>query len=116
MTNPTPPLISVILPVWNGEAFITETLASLTAQTFTNFEILAIDNGSTDSTPTLLKQAAAKDPRIKPIFNETNLGLVGSLNKGIEHATGRYVARMDGDDLARWLAISGRKAGWQNDP
>ncbi len=94
------PAISVILPVYNGEKFIKKTLESILNQTFKDFEILIIDNASTDHTPTILKTAATQDARIKILTNVKNIGLVGSLNKGLKEAKGLYCARIDADDIA----------------
>jgi glycosyltransferase involved in cell wall biosynthesis len=92
------PRISVILPAYNAEAYIRESIESILAQTFTDFEFLIINNASTDRTVEIIE--SYKDPRIKLITNPTNLGLIGSLNVGLKAARGKYIARMDHDDRA----------------
>jgi len=86
------------MPVFNGACHLTETLGSLKQQSFDDFEILMVDDGSTDDS---LKIAAASgDSRLRTLSNPTNLGLVASLNRGLADARGVFVARMDADDLA----------------
>ena len=92
------PAISVIMPVYNGEAYVGKAIESILSQTFTDFEFLIIDNASADRTSEVI--AAFKDPRIRIIKNPVNLGLIGSLNVGLQVARGKYVARMDHDDIA----------------
>lgn len=92
------PTISVVLPVYNAEKYIRKSLESILAQTFTDFEILLVDNASTDSTIEILKSYT--DPRIRIIINPSNLGLIASLNIGLNSARGKYIARMDHDDIA----------------
>jgi glycosyltransferase involved in cell wall biosynthesis len=90
----------VLLPCYNGERHLSSGLDSLLAQTYVDFEIIAIDDGSEDSTSKILADYAARDPRIRASRNETNLGLVRTLNRGIELSRGEYIARMDADDEA----------------
>lgn len=92
------PLISVLMPAYNSEAFVGEAVASILAQTFTDFELLVIDDGSTDSTRDVLE--AIRDPRLRLVSNPHNMGLIRTLNRGLELATGHYVARMDADDVS----------------
>ena len=94
-----PPQISVLLPVHNGVPYIEEALRSVMGQTFTDIEIVVIDDGSTDETPDILARLAAEDPRIRVIRPDTNLRLPGALNLGLDHVRGTYVARMDADDI-----------------
>ncbi len=93
------PTVTVVLPVYNGAAFIVEAVTSILAQTYTDFELLVIDDGSTDATRDLLAPLAKNDPRLV-IYAETHRGLIGTLNFGIAQAKGRYVARMDADDIS----------------
>jgi hypothetical protein len=89
--------ISVLMPVHNGMPYLPETVESVLAQSFRNFELLAIDDGSTDATADYLK--ALNDPRVK--YHRLNkVGLVGALNYGLERATAPLIARIDADDLA----------------
>jgi len=92
------PLISVVLPAYNAEKYILEALNSIFNQTYSNFELLLINDGSTDSTPQVI--SLINDPRLKIINNPKNLGLVDSLNVGLKHAKGEFIARMDADDIA----------------
>ena len=92
------PKVSVLLPVYNGEKYLPEAVDSILAQTFTDYEFLIIDDGSTDNSFKILK--SYKDKRIKLIKNEKNIGLSLSLNKGINLASGEYIARMDQDDIS----------------
>jgi glycosyltransferase involved in cell wall biosynthesis len=90
------PEITVLMPVYNGERYLAQAIQSILDQTFGNFEFLIIDDGSTDRTPEIIKQFS--DPRIRAVNNEKNIGLIGTLNKGIGLAHGGYIARMDCDD------------------
>jgi len=93
------PKVTVLLPVHNGELFISEAIESVLNQTFTDYEFLIIDDSSTDNTIKIIQ--AKKDDRIKVFCNDKNLGVIGSLNIGLELARGDYIARMDADDLIR---------------
>lgn len=93
------PSVSIILPVYNGEPFLGAALASLQSQTHTDFEIVAIDDGSTDGSLAILREAQRTDARIRIVSRE-NRGLVATLNEGLELAQGRFIARMDADDIA----------------
>lgn len=92
------PLVSVLMPAYNCEAYVLEAVSSMLSQSFTDFELLVVDDGSTDSTRKLLE--SVHDPRLRLVSNERNIGLIGTLNRGLELATGRYVARMDADDIS----------------
>ncbi|GIV33728.1 MAG: hypothetical protein KatS3mg031_1263 [Chitinophagales bacterium] len=86
------------MPVYNAAAYVAEAVQSILDQTFSDFELLIIDDGSTD--PSLQVIQAFNDSRIRLIRNETNLKLIATLNKGLEHARGKYIARMDADDVS----------------
>lgn len=92
------PLVSVIMPVYNSEKFVAEAINSILVQTFTNFEFIIIDDGSTDNSYAIIKSFA--DKRIQVYHNEENCGLVYCLNKGVSIARGKYIARMDADDIS----------------
>lgn len=92
------PAVSVVLPAYNCEKYIAKSIESVLHQTFTDFEFIIINDGSTDRTEEIIKSFS--DPRILYQVNNTNKGLVFTLNKGIDIANGRYIARMDGDDIA----------------
>lgn len=91
------PLVSIILPAYNCEKFIRKTIHSLINQTYSNFELLVINDGSTDATTSIIQ--SFKDTRIQLIQNEKNKGLIYTLNKGIELSKGKYIARIDADDI-----------------
>ena len=91
--------ISVIMSVYNGEEYLNEAIDSVLAQSFTDFELIVINDCSTDRTPEILAQFEALDPRVKVHTNEQNLRLPSSLNKAISLAKGKYIARMDADDV-----------------
>ena len=93
------PAVSVVMAVFNGMPWLTETLASLRGQTFTDFEVVLIDDGSTDDTAETLRTAADADVRFR-VITQANQGLVASLNRGIAEARGTLIARLDSDDLA----------------
>lgn len=87
------------MPVHNGERFLGEALDSIFAQTFRDFELVVVDDGSSDETPAIIADYAARDSRLRPIRQEPS-GLTSSLNRGWRSAAGEYVARMDADDVA----------------
>jgi glycosyltransferase involved in cell wall biosynthesis len=92
------PIVSVIMPVYNCEAYIRESLESILNQTIADFEFLIIDDASKDKTADLIK--CYNDPRIHLIEKPVNTGYSNSLNLGIKLAKGKYIARMDGDDIS----------------
>ncbi len=92
-----PPPLSVLLPVRNGEPHLQEALDSLAAQTFPDFEVLAVDDGSTDGTGEILREMARVDSRVKVLTQEPR-GIVVALELARSRARGRYLARMDADD------------------
>jgi glycosyltransferase involved in cell wall biosynthesis len=94
------PVVSVILPVYNAEAYLRAAIDSILAQTFPDFELLTLDDGSTDGSLAILRGYAASDPRVRVVSRE-NRGLVATLNELIAISKGRYLARMDADDLSR---------------
>ncbi|MGF6570625.1 glycosyltransferase involved in cell wall biosynthesis [Paraburkholderia sp. GAS333] len=93
------PAVSVVLPVFNGEAHIAEAIDSMLAQTMTDFELLIINDGSTDGTREIVEDYAKRDKRIV-LFNTPNQGIVAALNYGLDRAGGEFIARMDADDIA----------------
>lgn len=92
------PLISVILPVFNGARYLHQAVQSILDQSYPDFELIIINDGSTDQTKTILNSFT--DSRIKVITNPNNQGIVNSLNQGIKMAVGQYIARMDADDIS----------------
>lgn len=98
MTMTGDPRVTVLMPLHNGEPYLADALASILEQTFTDFELLVIDDGSTDGSAALVRACA--DGRIRLVHNGANLGVTASLNRGIQLARGTYVARMDSDDIS----------------
>lgn len=94
------PYISVILPVYNAEKYISEALESILNQTFTDFELIVINDGSTDDSAKIIKNFAKHDKRIRFINHSKNKGLIGVLNEGLALCQGQYIARMDSDDIS----------------
>ena len=94
------PLVSVVLPCFDAARFLGASLDSLVRQTYLELEIIAVDDGSRDGTLSVVSQYAADDSRIRILVNETNLGLVAALNRGVTAARGEFIARMDADDIA----------------
>jgi glycosyltransferase involved in cell wall biosynthesis len=92
-------LVSVIMPVYNAERYLREAIESILTQTHHELEFLIIDDGSTDSSAAIVR--TFDDPRIRFIQNESNLKICNTLNRGLELATGDFIARMDADDFAR---------------
>ena len=86
------------MPAYNAEKYICEAIDSIMGQTFKDFEFIIIDDGSTDLTNSIIR--SYDDPRIRYYKNEKNLGIVGTLNRGLDLCRGRYVARMDADDVS----------------
>lgn len=96
--NMTKPKISVIFPVYNAEKFLFDSIDSILNQTFKDFELIIINDGSTDKSEEII--LSFKDDRIIYIKNEENLKLIKTLNVGVKRATGFYISRMDADDIA----------------
>jgi glycosyltransferase involved in cell wall biosynthesis len=97
MTGHTP-RVSVLMPVWNAIRFLRLAMDSVLRQSFESFELLVVDDGSSDGTTELL--STYRDPRVRVVRNDERRGLVYALNAGIALARGEYVARMDGDDVS----------------
>lgn len=94
----TVPRVSVLMPVYNGASYLAQAIDSILLQTYTNFELIVVDDGSTDDTWEIV--SSYRDRRIRPLRNAVNCGLPRSLNRAIAHASGQYIARMDGDDIS----------------
>lgn len=94
------PLVSVLIPCYNVDKYVEEAINSILNQTYSNLEIIIINDCSTDNTGEILQQLAKKDIRIKVFDNTENLRLIKTLNKGIKLCTGEYIARMDADDIS----------------
>ena len=93
------PFFSILLPAYNAGGHISDALRDLLAQTYGDFEIIVVDDGSTDGTKDAVKQF--KDRRVRLIPLSSNRGLVGALNAGLAEARGEWIARQDADDRCR---------------
>ena len=96
--SPMPPSVSVLLAAYNAEPYIAEAVESVLAQTFSDFELIVVNDGSTDRTADIVRSYS--DPRLIILDNDCNLGLTPSLNRGLAAARGDFIARLDADDLA----------------
>lgn len=97
MQTRTVPSVSVVMPAYNAERYLREAIDSTLAQTYTDFELIIINDGSTDATKDII--LSYSDSRIVYLENEQNSGICVTLNKGLDTARGRYIARMDADDI-----------------
>jgi glycosyltransferase involved in cell wall biosynthesis len=98
--NQNKPTVSVIMPSYNAEKYIAEAIESILKQSFRDFEFIIINDGSKDKTLSIIKNYQKIDNRIKLIEHASNEGLIKSLNDGIKKASGKYIARMDADDIS----------------
>ena len=105
MTVVTHPAISIVLPTRNGARFLREAIESCLAQTYRDFELILVDDGSTDATPDILADYTRRDPRIRTIVNRENIGLPRSLNAGFASAVGRYFTWISDDNRFRPHAL-----------
>lgn len=92
------PKASVLMSVYNGESYLRRAIDSVLSQTYRDYEFIIVDDASTDATPRII--GSYRDPRVRVIRNEHNVGLTRSLNKAIYTATGKYIIRMDADDVS----------------
>jgi glycosyltransferase involved in cell wall biosynthesis len=92
------PLVSVLMPVYNGEKYLRPAIDSILNQSFTDYEFIIINDGSTDSSEEII--LSYTDPRIRYVKNEKNIKLIATLNKGLDLCRGEFIARMDADDIA----------------
>ncbi|HOT03699.1 MAG TPA: glycosyltransferase [Methanolinea sp.] len=93
------PLVSVILTSYNYSRYLEKTIQSILAQSFDDFELLIIDDASVDGSPDIIKKYADRDPRIRPLYHNKNLGISSTQNEGIEESRGKYIAFCASDDL-----------------
>ena len=94
------PVVSVVMSVYNGETHLRESIESILHQDYEKLEFIIVDDASTDDSLSIMEGYAGTDERVRVLSNEENLGLAASLNKGIEAAHGKYIARHDADDVA----------------
>lgn len=92
------PIVTVIMPVYNAKRYVGEAIESILRQTFVDFELIIIDDGSEDTSVEVIKQYT--DPRIRFYLNEKNIGSAATMNRGMDLARGKYIARMDADDIS----------------
>jgi glycosyltransferase involved in cell wall biosynthesis len=92
-------LVSVLMPAFNVEEYISQAIECVLSQTYKDFELIIIDDGSSDNTLKLAQKYAQKDSRVKVLFNDQNRNIVYSLNKAFNESVGSYILRMDADDL-----------------
>jgi len=97
-------LVSVIMPVYNSESYVKDAIQSILRQTYSQLELIIIDDSSTDSSLQVIE--SFDDPRIKVVRNSRNIGRAGCDNLGLELAKGRYIAKMDSDDIAHPMRLS----------
>ena len=110
------PLVSVLIPVYNAEKYFSDALQSIVDQTYRNLEVVIVDDCSQDGTGVIAKAFASKDSRVKVFTNEQNLKLSGALNEGIKHCLGKYIVRMDGDDVSFLDRIEKQVAYMEQNP
>lgn len=94
------PLVSIIMPVFNAQNFVDQAIESILGQTYSNFEFIIIDDASTDNSWSIIKTYAKKDNRIKIFRNKINMGVSFTANKAIKIASGKFLVRMDADDIS----------------
>lgn len=97
------PYISVILPVYNAEKYIAQSIQSILNQTFEDFELIVVDDGSTDQSLSIIQ--TFHDPRLLVLRHDRNLGYPFAMNTGLSHARGKYIARMDADDVCHPMRL-----------
>lgn len=93
-----PPFLSVILPVYNGEKYLADAIDSVLVQTYINFELIIINDASTDGSLKILESYLKRDPRIR-VITRANRGLPATLNEAVDNSQGKYIVRMDQDDI-----------------
>ncbi len=109
------PSISILLPVYNDSSYLVRAVTSMRRQTCQEWELLLLDDGSTDDSPELIDSLAREEPRIRPV-HLPHRGIAATLNAGIERATGRYIARMDADDVSHARRLALQKACLEERP
>ncbi len=93
------PLVSVIINAYNAEAYFAECLDSVLAQTLEDFEVIVVNDGSTDATGEIAEAYARRDARVRVFHNERNFGIPATINRALSHARGEFIAKMDADDV-----------------
>src|SRR5206468_6371294 len=108
------PPVSIVMPVFNAGRFVGQAVESLLAQTYPDFELLIVDDASTDESIEVVSRFT--DPRIRIIRSATHLGLAAALNRGMEHATGELIARQDADNLSARGRIERQVSAFREQP
>ena len=96
---PTAPIVSVVMPVYNSETYLADSIGSILAQTFMDWELICVDDGSSDGSLEILRRYERADPRVR-VITRPNTGVTRARNDGMAVARGRYIAAMDSDDVA----------------
>ena len=109
-------LVSIVLPVYNGAKYLRESIDSILAQTYTNWELLILDDCSTDESPAIALEYEQKDPRIHYYRNEHNLRLPRNLNRGFSLARGDYLTWTSDDNRYRTTALERMHTALKNEP
>ena len=91
------PLVSVLMPVYNAGSYLDDAINSVLNQSYTNFELIIVNDGSTDNTEEIINKY--KNEKVQYFVNPSNIKLIKTLNKGVDLCTGKYIARMDADDI-----------------
>lgn len=115
MTKEKLPLVSIVMPVYNAEEYLVEAVISILNQTYQNIELIAVNDGSKDSSLAILEKIEKNDKRLR-IITQKNTGIVGALNKGISESNGEYIARMDADDVSFLTRIEKQVAAIKENP
>ncbi len=110
------PLVSVVLPVYNAGAYLREAILSIIGQTYTNWELIIVDDGSTDDSWQIAQELANQDSRLRLFRNRSHRGVTYAANLAIKHARGKYLARMDGDDISHSSRLARQLAFLQKNP
>src|SRR3989344_7219283 len=97
--NNDKPLVSILLPVFNAERYLRASLTSTLSQSYSNIEVICVDDGSKDNSLKILRDFARADKRVKVFKNTKNMGIGFTANKALSHARGKFIARMDADDV-----------------
>src|SRR5687767_2807233 len=113
---PGTPLISIVLPTYNGERYLAEAIESCLAQTCRDWELILVDDASSDGTPAVIARYARQDPRVRAIRNPANRKLPGSLNAGFARARGDYFTWTSDDNCYRATALAEMRAALAADP
>ena len=116
LTQKRAPLVSVVMPLYNGERYLAEAIESILSQTFADFEFIIVDDGSTDGSAGIIRDYAARDSRVKVKQLARNSGEAAARNAGIALARGQFVAGMDSDDISLPDRLRAQASFLENNP